>query len=175
LATAWAKSFAVRRAERAAGQGEKHLFAHDILKQKTALSIIPDFCLVDGNCSFPGGGIGPFWAEDEVEFTFHGDGNWVDAAGAEDFELPFIAGSEADIADELVGAAVFDEEVGLAVDGQGADLEDVGGVVDQARSELLVDDKGFFFEIEGSNQHINKGMEIGACGQMRISGFPGKY
>jgi hypothetical protein len=175
LATAWAKSLAVRRAERAAGQGEKHLFAHDILKQKTALSIIPDFCLVDGNCSFPGGSICAFGTEDEVEFALHGNGDGVDAAGAEDFEVAFIAGAEADIADELVGAAVFDEKVGLAVDGQGADLEDVGGVVDQAGSELLVDDKRFFFEIEGSNQHINKGMEIGARGQMRMWQFSGKY
>jgi len=168
LATAWAKSLAVRRAERTTGQGEKHLLTHDILKQKTALFIIPDFCLVDGNCSFAGFGIGFLGAEDEVEFAFHGDGNGFDATGAENFELAFIAGADADIADKVVGAAVFDEQVSLAVDGQGADLLDIRGVFDQARSELLVDDERFFFEIEGSNQHINKGMEIGAFGQMGI-------
>ena len=72
LATARAKSLAVLFAERTAGQGEKHLFAHDILKRKTALFIIPDFGLVEGNCSLAGFGVGGLGAEDEVEIAVSG-------------------------------------------------------------------------------------------------------
>jgi hypothetical protein len=38
-------------------------------------------------------------------------------------------GAEADVVDVGVGAAVLDEEVGLAFDGQRTYLMDVGGVV----------------------------------------------
>ncbi len=49
LTTARAKPFAVRRTEGATRQGEQHLLAHHILKQKTALFIIPDFGLIRCN------------------------------------------------------------------------------------------------------------------------------
>jgi hypothetical protein len=74
LATARAKSLAVFLAERAAGQGEKHLFAHDILKRKTALFIIADFGLVRGNGSLAGVGVGGLRAEDQVEAAASGVG-----------------------------------------------------------------------------------------------------
>ena len=64
LTTTRAEALAVRFAEGSGGQGEQHLLAHDILKQKTALPIIPDFCLVGGNCVLACLGIGLFGAED---------------------------------------------------------------------------------------------------------------
>jgi hypothetical protein len=166
LTTAGAKSFAVRRAERAAGQGEQHLFAHDILKQKTALFIIPDFCLVDGNCALAGFGVGGLGAEDKVEVAVDGDGDGLDAAGAEDLELAFVGGTEADIVDVFVMAAMFDEQVGAALDGEGTNLADVDGVVDHPGSDGLVDDKRLFFEIERGYQHRYQVKENGREGQM---------
>ena len=153
LTTAGAKSFAVRRAERAAGQGEQHLFAHDILKQKTALFIIPDFCLVDGNCAFAGFGVGSLGTEDEVEVAVDGDGDGFDAAGAEHLELSFVGGADADIVDVVVVAAMFDEQIGAALDGEGSDLADVDGVVDHPGSDGLMDKERLFFEIDGGYQH----------------------
>jgi hypothetical protein len=166
LTTAGAKSFAVRRAERATGQGEQHLFAHDILKQKTALFIIPDFCLVDGNCAFAGFGVGGLGAEDEVEVARHGDGDGFDAAGAEDLELALVGGAEADVVDVLVVAAMFDEEIGAALDGEGTDLTDVDGVVDHPGSDGLVDKERLLFEIDGGYQHSSQGKENAREGQM---------
>jgi len=49
LTAARAEALAVRLAEGSGGQGEQHLLAHDVLKQKTALFIITDFGLVRGN------------------------------------------------------------------------------------------------------------------------------
>lgn len=67
LTTAGAKPLAVRFAEGTTWQGEQHLLTHHILKQKTALLIIPYFGLVFGNCVLARDSIGPFGAEDEVK------------------------------------------------------------------------------------------------------------
>jgi hypothetical protein len=166
LTTAGAKSFAVRRAERTSWQGEQHLLTHDILKQKTAFFIIPDFCLVHRNCAFSGFGIGGLGTEDKVEVAIHGDGNGFDAAGAEDLEVAIEGGTEADIVDVVVVAAVFDEQIGAALDGEGADLADVDGVVDHPGSDGLLDKERLFFEIDGGYQHRYQGKEIAREGQM---------
>ena len=88
LATARAKSLAVFFAERTAGQGEKHLFAHDILKGKTALFIIPDFGLIRGNSIAPGFGVGSLGTEDQVEAALDGVADRLNAPGAEDSKSP---------------------------------------------------------------------------------------
>jgi hypothetical protein len=173
LATVWAKSFAVRRAERAAGQGEKHLFAHDVFKQKTTLFIIPDFCLVYGNCAFSGFGIGTLRAEDEVELPGHGDGDGFDAAGAEDLEVAMEGGAEADVVDKFMGATVLDEEIRAAIDGKVAGLMDICGVVDGAGRDRFVELEGISFEVERSDEHIFKGKENGGAGQMEFGGEDG--
>src|ERR1700678_1403174 len=49
LATARAKSLAVRLAQCSGRQGQKHLFTQHIFKQQTVLLIIPDFCFF---CSY---------------------------------------------------------------------------------------------------------------------------
>ena len=107
-------------------QGEEHLFAHDIFKGKSALFIVPDFGLVEGNCAFAGLGVGGLGAEDEVEVAAERGADGLDAAGAEELEVAGEGGADADVGDLLVVAAVFDDEVGAAGDGEGADLGDVG-------------------------------------------------
>jgi hypothetical protein len=148
LTTAGAKPLAVRFAEGTTWQGEQHLLTHHILKQKTALLIIPYFGLIFGNCVFAGDGIGSFGAEDEVEVAGEGGGNGFDAAGAEDLEVAAVAGAEADVVDVHVGAAMLDEEVGLAFDGKGAYLMDVRGVVQGTRGDGLVEQEGFVDKLE---------------------------
>ncbi len=54
------------------------------------------------------------------------------------------------------------EEVGDAFDGQGADLADVGGVVEHAGSDGFVELKGLVDELEGGDQHTIKGSRFAA-------------
>ncbi len=46
------------------------------------------------------------------------------------------------------GAAMFDDEVGLAFDGQRAKLADVGGVVEGSGGDGFVDLEGFVYELD---------------------------
>ena len=142
-----AKSLAVLLAERTPGQGEQHLFPHDVLEQQTVLSIIPYFGLIFGDGAFSGFGVGVFGAEEEVEAAGERDGNGFDAAGAEDFEVALVIGADADVFDDLLGAAVFDEEVGFAVDGERAYLAGVGSVVDGAGGDGLVEEEGVILQV----------------------------
>ena len=117
LAAARAKSFAVFFAEGAAGQGEKHLFTHNIFKRETALLIIADFGLILRNRPLAGVGVGGLRSEDEVEAASEGGGDGFDAASAEEFEVALVGGAQADVGDLLPVAAVFDDEVGAPGDG----------------------------------------------------------
>jgi len=161
LATARAKSLAVFLAERAGGQGEKHLFAHDILKQKSTLFIIPDFGLVEGDCALTGLGIGGLGAEDEVEVAGERRGDGLDAAGAEELEIALVGGAEADVGDLLTVAAVFDDEVGAAGDRKRSNLGDVGGVVEHAGGDGFREEERFLFELERGDKHVFKGRALG--------------
>lgn len=142
LTTAGTKPLAVCFAEGTTWQGEQHLLTHHILEQKTALLIIPYFGLIFCNCVLAGDGIGLFGAEDEVEIAFQGRWDGFDAAGAEDIKVALVGGSDADVVDVGVGGTVFDDEVGLAFDGERTYLMDVGGVVQDAGSDGFVELKG---------------------------------
>jgi hypothetical protein len=60
-----------------------------------------------------------------------------------------------------VGAAVLDEEVGLAFDGERANLVDVGGVVQGTGGDGLVELKRLIDELERGDQHVFKGSRLG--------------
>ena len=142
LTTAGAKPLAVRFAEGTTWQGEQHLLTHHILEQKTALLIIPYFGLIFRNCVLAGDGIGPFGAENQVKIALKGGWDGLDTAGAEDFEVAGVVGADADVVDVRVGGAMLDEEIGLAFDGQWADLVDVRGVVQNAGGDGFVEVEG---------------------------------
>ena len=107
LATARAKPFAIFLAESTAGQGEQHLFAHHIFKRKTALLIITDFCLIGGNCVFPGDRIGLLGPEHQVELSAQRQRHRLDAAGAENLEVAMIRSPQPDVVDLGTGVAVL--------------------------------------------------------------------
>ena len=153
LTAVGAEPLAVLFAERTAGQGEQHLLTHDVLKQQAVVSIIPYFSLVLGDGSFSGLGVRVFGAEEEVEGAFEWNFYGLEAAGAGDFKVSFIGGSDADVGDFLLWAAMFDDEIGFAVEGQGADLAGVDGIVDCAGWNGLVKDEGLFFEVERGDEH----------------------
>jgi hypothetical protein len=112
-----------------------------------------------------GCGVDPGWPEDEVEVPGYGLGNRLDAAGAEDLELALVGGAEADVLDLGVRATLFvvvlDDEVGLTLYGQWRYLACVLAVVEDARSDDLVDLKGLVEELNGSDEH---GLRVGLCG-----------
>jgi hypothetical protein len=169
LATARAKSFAVFFAERAARQGEQHLFAHDILKGKTAHFIIADFGLVEGNGTFAGVSVSGLRAEDEVEAAGERRTHRLHAAGAEEFEVAVVGGADADVGDLLAVAAVFNDEIGTAGDGERANLGDVGSVFEGAGRDGLVEEEGFVFELERGDDHA---LRVGRC-RLQVNGRNG--
>jgi hypothetical protein len=70
-------------------------------------------------------------------------------------------GAEADVVDVGVGAAVLDEEVGLAFDGQGAYLVDVGGIVQGTGGDGFIELERLIDELERGNKHVFKGSRLG--------------
>jgi hypothetical protein len=112
------------------------------------LTIIPDFGLVGSNCVLAGDGVGCFGAEEEVEVAGEGEGDGFDAAGAEDLEVAAIVGAEADVVDEVVGAAAFDDQFGSTFYGEWAGLAKVGGVLEGSGSDGFVEFEGFVYELE---------------------------
>jgi hypothetical protein len=153
LATARTKSLAVFFAERAGGQGEKHLFAHDILKRETTFIIITDFGLVWGDGALAGLCIGGLGAKDEVELSADRSGNRLDTSRAEQFKVSMVGSTDANVGDLLAVSAVLDDEVGAPDDGQRANLRDVWGVVERAGGDRFVEEERPVFELEGSDEH----------------------
>ena len=95
-----------------------------------------------------GDGVGGFGAEEEVEVAGEGEGDGFDAAGAEDFEVAAVVGAEADVVDEVSGAAVFDDEFSPAFYGEWAGLAEVGGVLEGSWGDGFVEFEGFVYELE---------------------------
>jgi len=102
-------------------------------------------------------------AKNEVEVA----GEWLldgfDAAGAEDLEAAFEVGAEADVLDEVFGAAVFEDEGGVAFEGEWADLADIGGVFDHTGGEGFVEFEGFVDELCGGDEHELRVGLAGVC------------
>jgi hypothetical protein len=175
-----AKSLAVILAERPSGQGKKHLFTHGVLQQQTAVFIIPDFGLVFRNCVLSGLVIDASGAKNEIEVAGEGLLDGFDAAGAEDFETAFKVGAEADVLDEVFGAAVFEDEGGVAFEAERADLADVGGVFDHTGGEGFVEFEGFVDELCGGDEHeLRVGLAEGCVNDADAgcvsSGIPRNY
>ncbi len=114
LAAARAKSFAVRLAQRPDRQGQKHLLAQHILKQKTVFLIITDFGFWCRNGAFGSVGVGSHRAEDQVIVACEGDIDGLDAAGAGELKLAGILAAETDVGDDVLGAAMFVDDLGTA-------------------------------------------------------------
>jgi hypothetical protein len=119
--------------------------------------IIPDFGLICSNGTLSGVCVGAFGAEEEIKIALEGDGDGIDTAGAENLEVGTVVGPETDVIDVGVGAAVLDDEVGYAFDGKGTYLADVGGELEGAGGDGLIEFEGFVDKLERGNQHSIKG------------------
>src|SRR5579871_820269 len=87
-------------------------------------------------------------AENQIEIAGDRRGDGFYAAGAEDLEVGAVAGPEADVVDMTTGAAVFNDEVGLAFHGHRAELADVGGVVEDSGGDGFLDLERFVYELD---------------------------
>jgi hypothetical protein len=110
--------------------------------------IIPDFGLICCNRPLSGVGVGAFGAEDEVKIAFEGDGDWVDAAGTENLKVRAVMGPETDVVDVGVGTAMLDDEIGYTLDGKGTYLPNVGGEIEDAGGNGLIEFQGFVDELK---------------------------
>ncbi len=169
-ATVLAEPFAVLGAERPVGQGEQYLLAHNITEREPAGTIIPDFRLFLGDCAFAGVGIGIFWPKDEVELAGEVLGHGIETAGALDGEVALVAGAEANVFDDLLVPAVFEQEFGAAFHGDGAGLDEAVGVVEGAGGEVDLDLEGFLVQIGGRNEggHVDIFSRLHTGGGLRL-------
>ena len=173
LAAARAKSFAVRLAQRSDRQGQKHLLAQHILKQKTVSLIITDFGLGRCNGPFGGLGVGADGAEEEVKVRCQRDLDRFDAASAGDLELAGIAALEADVGNDVPGTTVLVEHLGAAGSGERAFLGGFFAEVDGSGGELEFELDGLFLELAYLKFHkYERTAEANGrqCGEMAFMG-----
>src|ERR1700721_731645 len=118
LAAARAKSLAVRLAQGSDRQGQKHLLAQHIFKQKTVFLIITDFGFRCRNGAFGSVGVGFNRAENKVIVAGERDIDGLDAPGAGELKFAGILAAETDVGDDVFGAAVFVNDFGAAGGGE---------------------------------------------------------
>jgi len=116
------------------------MLTHYVLKQKTRLPIIPYFGLIFRNCSFTGLGIGNFRPKQQVELALERHGDGIEAARAQDLKISLVLRANPNVFDFLTRSAVFDDQVGFALNRQRPDLPRIDRVVDRARRNLLAKD-----------------------------------
>jgi hypothetical protein len=144
LSATRAKSFAVFATERPSGQGEQHLFPHDVLQHEAALFIIPDFGLRLRNGSFSRLAVDPGGTEQQVELALNVLRNRVDTPGTEHLEVAGIFGTETDIVHNLARATMLRQQLRPAVYGQSTHLADIRSIV--KRGKFLVQLQWLFFQ-----------------------------
>jgi hypothetical protein len=153
-----AKSLAVRGAEQTGRKGEKNLLPEDVFQLQTVSLIITDFGLGSGDCAVivmgPGGvGVGAQRAVNEVEVTLERLGNGGEAAGTLEFEVGGIVGADADVVDDVMGAIVFFDEVGAALDGERRGLANFFAEVDGSGCKGEVENYGLLLEGGNGDAH----------------------
>jgi hypothetical protein len=99
--------------------------------------------------------IGTGWAKKQVEVPVEGMFDRVEATGAEDLKAAFVACANADVVDRLIGAAMLDDQVSAAVDGQWIELADIEAVFNAAGFVGEIELEGLPFQVYNRNQHGN--------------------
>jgi hypothetical protein len=102
----------------------------------------------------PGGvGVGAQRAVNEVEVTLERLGNGGEAAGTLEFEVGGIVGADADVVDDVMGAIVFFDEVGAALDGERRGLANFFAEVDGSGCKGEVENYGLLLEGGNGDAH----------------------
>ena len=115
-----------------------------------------------GSGSEAGRSVGPGDAAEGEARRGHG----LDATGAEQLEVAVVGRAQADVGDMLAVAAMLDDEIGAAGDGQGTNLGDVGGIVERAGRDGFIEQERFFFELKGSDEHVVNVRAMAGCRSM---------
>jgi hypothetical protein len=171
VAAVRAKSFAVGAAKRSRREGQKHLLPQNIFEHQTTFLIITDFSIGRAQGAFGGAGVDAERAEEEVEIAAERVADRLEATGARDFKVAGPVSAGADVSNNFFRTAVLAEELGVALDGEGADLESLVAVVDGAGREAEVKADRLAFEVEQGDEHGNFRIQVtGYRLQGRVSG-----
>jgi hypothetical protein len=151
---AGAEPFAVLAAKRTGGEGEQHLLPQNIFEYQAFFLIITDFGIGRAQRAVRRAGVGAEGAEEEIEVAAEGVADGIEAAGAGDLEASLPVRASANVGDNLFRATMFAEELGLAANGEGAELGGLGAVVDDASGDSGVKGDRLAFEIEECDEHL---------------------
>src|SRR6185437_1984669 len=137
----------------AAGQGQKHLFAHDIVQLKAALLIIADFGLIGTNGMLARRGIHRLRPEDQIEFAAQGRRNRLNAAGAELGKVSMPVRAQPNVGHLLLVTAVLDDQVCPPANRERPHLGHVRSIVQRARGNGFIEEERLFLKLKRGNQH----------------------
>jgi hypothetical protein len=93
-------------------------------------------------------------------------GHGLDATGAEQLEVAVVGRAQADVGDMLAVAAMLDDEIGAAGDGQRTNLGNIRGIVERAGRDGFIEQERFFFELKGSDEHAVNVRAMAGCRSM---------
>ncbi len=97
-------------------------------------------------------GVNPGGAEEQVKVLVEPLGHWVKAAGAGHLKITLVSGTQADVVDQLVRAAMLGQQVCTAGNRESAHLLYAGTVIDSARRDSFAEINRLPFEIGHSNK-----------------------
>ena len=120
----------------------------------------------DGSGNQAGRSVGPGDAAEGEDRRGHG----LDATGAEQLEVAVVGRAQADVGDMLAVAAMLDDEIGAAGDGQRTNLGNIRGIVERAGRDGFIEQERFFFELERGDDHA---LRVGRC-RLRVNGRNGE-
>jgi hypothetical protein len=66
----------------------------------------------------------------------------------------------------LAVAAMLDDEIGAAGDGQRTNLGNIRGIVERAGRDGFIEQERFFFELKGSDEHVVNVRAMRGCRSM---------
>src|SRR5271168_280091 len=103
------------------------------------------------------------WAKKQVEVPVEGVFDGVEAAGAEGLEAAFIGCADSNIVYGFIRAAMLDDKIGAAVNGERIELADIEAVFNAAGLVGEIELEGLPFQVYNRNQHdsVHRGMECG--------------
>jgi hypothetical protein len=147
------KPFAVFAAQGLGWKRQQHLLAQDILQQNTILLIITDFGLRSGNGMLRSLAIGADGTKKQVELSRNWVFDGVKTARAERLEAAGVGRAHPDVVYQLVGTAMFDDQIGTALHHQRIELADIESVLDRAGFKGQIELDRFPFQVYNCNQH----------------------
>ena len=91
--------------------------------------------------------------EKQIKVFFEVLCNWIQAPGAGHLKTTLVPGTQTDVVDQLVGAAMLGDEIGPAGHRHAVDLTDSRAIIDGAGWNRFTEFKRLPFKLEDRNQY----------------------